>query len=204
VFITLTRRSPLTGLGWVGHNAGHPPAHIAACKETTVTSSTVAGPLLAYTYHHPDPTASRFCQWQFAISYRSGIKFRFVASSLTLQGRRGYHCIDTAHSQGFASAVVRTVPRAAARVCLLVSDNTSFARIRYRPNGPVECHCTETLKLQMLLASSSSSLCTLYTNKFLHLNQNPKLANVSETIPEGGITRFINKYNMASGGGGAR
>jgi hypothetical protein len=43
-----THRSPLTGLGWVGHNAGHPPAHIAACKETTVTSSAVAGPLLTY------------------------------------------------------------------------------------------------------------------------------------------------------------
>ena len=42
----------------------------------------------------------------------------------------------------------------------------------------------ETLNLQLLLeSSSSSSLCTLYTNKLLHLNQNPQLVNASETIP---------------------
>ena len=41
----------------------------------------------------------------------------------------------------------------------------------------------QTLNLQLLSESSSSSVCTLYTNKLLHLNQNPQLANVSETIP---------------------
>jgi len=49
----------------------------------------------------------------------SGIKFRFVASSLTLQGRHVYQCIGTAHSQVFASAEVRTLPREVARQLLI-------------------------------------------------------------------------------------
>ena len=32
MLVTVTRRSPVTGLGWVGHNAGHPPAHTAAVR----------------------------------------------------------------------------------------------------------------------------------------------------------------------------
>ena len=112
----------------------------------------------AYISHHPDPTTSGLYQRNFAISYRSGKKFRFVASLLTLQGHPGYHSIDITHSQESSSPEEGTAPTG--QMSAAYRYQTSLLSVHSSLTcwaGRMSLHKNT---LQLLLGSSSECILT--------------------------------------------
>lgn len=104
-----------------------------------------------------------------------------MASSLTLLGLQGYHCIDTAQSRGFASAEVRKVRRKAAATAYWFQITLPLLAFVTDPRDQhnVTAHTESPAAIRVVVFLMH----TLHKQALAFESEPPKWPNVSETIP---------------------